>query len=285
MQAPSKSKQPIQELEMQVPSKSKKPTRPWQAPTWWGLPTITPTPQASAPNYRREQLTWTDEQPTRTVQEPTLELPQYLWTVPPRVHNHEIHAINGNPNQDQPRQPRCASDDRGNDQPSNDFETLHARWTTMLQQARKLKIFRLSAATAANAKTHLTHVTGDENTGQNAQDTRAIEIISTAICLASLDNWPIFTAALLGEKETFQAHCLSANSITAWVMAKEPDQDPNLTLEAFDRLWNLIQTTLQHVMALTRTKLARSENPILLYKSLQFQNERKMRLWITKLTE
>ena len=120
----------------------------------------------------------------------------------------------------------------------------------------------------------------EENTVQDAQDTRAIEIISTAICLASMENWPIFTAALLGEKETFQAHCLSANSITAWVKAKETDQDPNLTLEAFERLWNLTQTTLQQVMALTRTKLTRSESPILLYKSQQFQNERKMGLWI-----
>ena len=38
-------------------------------------------------------------------------------------------------------------------------------------------------------------------------------------------------------------------------------------------------------MALTRTKLTRSESPILLYKSQQFQNERKMGPWINKLTE
>ena len=151
----------------------------------------------------------------------------------------------------------------------------------MLRMAQqKFKIFRLPQETKRQAKNRLKH----QVQIKTSRDTWAVDMISTAICLASIPDWPIFTAALLGEKETFRAHCISAFAATIGDASKKPDLKSSLWTEEFELLWNLTQTTIPQVMALSRDKLTPSKNQIQLYKSLQLQNKHRLRLWMERNT-
>ena len=137
----------------------------------------------------------------------------------------------------------------------------------MLRMAQqKFKIFRLPQETKRQAKNRLKH----QVEVKTSRDTWAVDMISTAICLASIPDRPIFTAALLGEKETFRAHCISAFAATIGDASKKPDLKSSLWTEEFEQLWNLTQTTIPQVMALFRDKLTPSKSQIQLYKWLQF---------------
>ena len=76
----------------------------------------------------------------------------------------------------------------------------------MLTLARQANIFHLPESIAETARNRLTRMT--ENSP--GLDARVANMVSTTVCLATLDNRPIFTAALLGQKDTFTAHCLAA---------------------------------------------------------------------------
>ena len=79
-------------------------------------------------------------------------------------------------------------------------------WNSLLQLAHRFKIFRLSSTTTHRAEVRLASLPG-----LSADlDEVATRKIAKVICLASLEEEPIFTAAMLGERQTFRAHCISA---------------------------------------------------------------------------
>ena len=109
-------------------------------------------------------------------------------------------------------------------------------------------------------------------------------MIATAICPASIPDRPIFTAALLGEKRTFKAHCISAVAAAIRDTSKKQEPKPSLWTEEFEHLWNLTQTSLPQLVALARDILNPSKGQIQLYKPLQFQNKHCLKLWMEKNT-
>ena len=135
----------------------------------------------------------------------------------------------------------------------------------MLQLVRQENIFGLPAVIPVATKNRMIRLT--ENSP--GLDAPVIEIISSTVCLASLDNRPIFTSATLIWTETFTAHCLPPTSSKTSTIGKDHRQTPNPKQKWLDRLWDLHPKVMTH----TRDTLTRSETPILLYKALQFRNE------------
>ena len=147
----------------------------------------------------------------------------------------------------------------------------------MLQLAQRAKIFRIPTGDVDNVRIRMIRTIGKDST----IDERSLEMISRILCLSSTDNRLIFSAAALGEKEAFKAHCVAATATTT--KAKNPAPIPEPLF--LDRLWTLTQNTLPQVMALTRATLTRTESPVLLYKALQFHNEHRLKSWMKKMTK
>ena len=208
--------------------------------------------------------------------------PDYRWAVPAKMHNRRIHAYNGNPDEHQKLRRRHSWAVHGDPRSSCSLEPLYDKWTTMLRLAqRKFKIFRLPAATKTQTKNRLQQ----QVKVRTSRDTWAVDMIATTICLASLPDRPIFTAALLGEKDTFKAHCVSAVAATMKDRLKKPELQSSLWTTEFEELWDLTQKTLPHIMTLTKDKLTPSKSQQQqLYKALQFQNEHCLKLWMEKNT-
>ena len=152
----------------------------------------------------------------------------------------------------------------------------------MLRLAQqKFKIFRVPDATKRQAINRLRH----QVKVKTSRDTWTVDMIATAICLASIPDRPIFTAALLGEQETFRAHCVSAFAATIRDRPNKPELQSSPWTKGFEQLWDLTQKTLPHIMTLTKDKLTpfKSQQQQL-YKALQFQNEHCLKLWMDKNT-
>ena len=84
---------------------------------------------------------------------------------------------------------------------------------------------------------------------------------------ASTPDRPISTAALLREKRIFRAHCISAVAAAIRNTPNKLEPKPSVQTEEFEQLWNLTQTSLPQLMALTRDKLTPTKSQIQLYKS------------------
>ena len=68
----------------------------------------------------------------------------------------------------------------------------------MLQLAQQAKIFRPPPSTTEAARSRMTRLV-------EISPELDVDMISTTVCLASLSNRPIFTAAIHGDRKTFKA--------------------------------------------------------------------------------
>ena len=168
---------------------------------------------------RNWHWTTTRTKPRRKTHTQTPSPPQYSWTIPRKTHNKNKHMINGNPDEDRTTwsKPEMKEQDKSKTHSCTGMEKVHRDWKTMLQLARHFKICCLPPTTTQQAEIRLARLIE-----VTEPDKSAIEILSTAICLASLDNQPILIAAILGEERTFRAHCLSAIALKATGFPPEP---------------------------------------------------------------
>ena len=188
----------------------------------WGTPPLrchnrplidTPKPMKNnEPTTKLRKINWhwatTLTKPKRKIHTLTPRPSQHSWTIPQKTHHKKEHMINGNPEEDRTTwsKPEMEEQDKSKIHSCTGMEKVYRDWKSMLQLARQFEIFRLPPKTTQQAANRLARLI--ETTAE--LDKPAIETLSTAICLVSLENQPIFTAAMLGEEQTFKAHCLSA---------------------------------------------------------------------------
>ena len=78
---------------------------------------------------------------------------------------------------------------------------------------------------------------------------------------------------MLGEEQTFRAHFLSALASKATGSRPEsPEHKTDPQPAQLERLWYLASSITPQIVALARTKILQGENPIPLFKAIQFQN-------------